>query len=73
MLTRELEHIWITSDGRKFLSEKEAKMHEQEYKIAKEQEYWKERQKEEFIEITQSIKEKKEKIKWLEKQQQNLK
>jgi hypothetical protein len=29
MITTELETVWITSDGKKFLSEKEAKGHEQ--------------------------------------------
>ena len=29
MITTELETVWITSDGKKFLSEKEAETHEQ--------------------------------------------
>ena len=28
MVTSELETVWITSDGKKFLSKKEAKIHE---------------------------------------------
>ena len=28
MITKELESVWITSDGKKFLSEKEAETHE---------------------------------------------
>ena len=29
MITTELETVWITSDGKKFLSKKEAETHEQ--------------------------------------------
>ena len=29
MITSELDTVWITSDGKKFVSEKEAKIHEQ--------------------------------------------
>ena len=29
MITTELESVWITSDGKKFLSKKEAESHEQ--------------------------------------------
>ena len=29
MITTELDTVWITSDGKKFVSEKEAKIHEQ--------------------------------------------
>ena len=29
MIMRELDTVWITSDGKKFLSEKDAKIHEQ--------------------------------------------
>jgi hypothetical protein len=29
MLKKELESVWITSDGKKFLSKKEAEIHEQ--------------------------------------------
>ena len=29
MITTELDTVWITSDGKKFLSEKEAETHEQ--------------------------------------------
>ena len=29
MITKELEAVWITSDGKKFLSKKEAEKHEQ--------------------------------------------
>ena len=29
MITKELASVWITSDGKKFLSEKEAETHEQ--------------------------------------------
>ena len=29
MITTELETVWITSDGKKFLSEKDAESHEQ--------------------------------------------
>ena len=29
MITKELESVWITSDGKKFLSENEAEKHEQ--------------------------------------------
>ena len=29
MITNELETVWITSDGKKFLSEKDAERHEQ--------------------------------------------
>ena len=61
MLTSELAFVWIASDGRKFLSEKEARVYEDEYN-------WKEQQRQEFKEITQSIKEKKEKIRWMERQ-----
>ena len=28
MITHELQNVWITSDGKKFLSEEEAKRHE---------------------------------------------
>ena len=31
MVTSELDTVWITSDGRKFLSEKDARMHEQNH------------------------------------------
>ena len=29
MITKELESVWIASDGKKFLSKKEAETHEQ--------------------------------------------
>ena len=29
MITKELDSVWIASDGKKFLSKKEAKIHEQ--------------------------------------------
>ena len=29
MITSELETVWITTDGKKFLSEKNAELHEQ--------------------------------------------
>ena len=29
MITTELDTVWITSDGKKFVSEKEAEIHEQ--------------------------------------------
>ena len=29
MITKELESVWIASDGKKFLSKKEAEIHEQ--------------------------------------------
>ena len=29
MITKELDTVWITSDGKKFLSKKEAEIHEQ--------------------------------------------
>ena len=29
MITKELESVWITSDGKKFLSKNEAETHEQ--------------------------------------------
>jgi len=29
MIMQELDTVWITSDGKKFLSEKDAKIHEQ--------------------------------------------
>jgi len=29
MITTELDTVWITSDGKKFLSKKDAKIHEQ--------------------------------------------
>ena len=31
MIMTELDTVWITSDGKKFLYEKEAKAHEQKY------------------------------------------
>ena len=40
MITRELETVWITSDGKKFLSEKEADKHEQYYQNNKENTTW---------------------------------
>ena len=35
MISKELDTVWITSDGRKFLYEKEAETHEQNTKKEK--------------------------------------
>ena len=40
MITHELETVWITSDGKKFLSKKEAVKHEQYYQNNKESTTW---------------------------------
>lgn len=70
MLTSELASVWVASDGKKFLSEKEAKVHEAQLSI-KEQIYDLSQIKEDHINLlNKSIK---EKIEWLQKQQQNLK
>ena len=70
MLTSELASIWITSDGRKFFSEKEAKIHESKLSVEVSISEW-ERVKEEKQEnLKDQIKEISE---WLERQQQNLK
>ena len=41
MISKELDTVWITSDGKKFLYEKEAKAHE--HKTNKEKLTWLER------------------------------
>ena len=41
MISTELDTVWITSDGKKFVSEKEAEIHEQ--KTNKEKLTWLER------------------------------
>ena len=70
MLTSELAYVWIASDGRKFLSEKEAKIHETTLSVAESIDTWQERKQEHINILNQNIK---EKIEWLENQQQNLK
>ena len=70
MLTSELAYVWIASDGRKFLSEKEAKIHEATLSVAESIDTWQERKQEHINILNQNIK---EKIEWLENQQQNLK
>ena len=70
MLTSELAYVWITSDGRKFLSEKEAKVHETALSVAGSISTWQENKQKQINILNQDIK---EKIEWLENQQQNLK
>ena len=69
MLTSELENVWITSDGKKFLSEKEAKIHEISLSTGESIDYWEELKTQKLESLNKNIK---EKIEWLEKLQQNL-
>ena len=70
MLTSELGTVWIASDGQKFLSEKVARLHEISLSTKDVLEEWHEHREEQLNLLNQNIK---EKIEWLEKQQQNLK
>ena len=70
MLTTELESVWIASDGKKFLSQSEAEIHEAKLSTEKDIRYWDKLKKEQEETLRDQIK---EKIEWLEKQQQKLK
>ena len=70
MITTELDTVWITSDSKKFLSEKEAKLHEIDLSTVEVLHDWTKHKEEYLNSLNQNIK---EKIEWLEKQQQSLK
>ena len=70
MITTELDTVWITSDSKKFLSEKEAKLHEIDLSTVEGLHDWSKHKEEYLNTLNQNIK---EKIEWLEKQQQSLK